>query len=647
MQIMKRQLSFLCMAFLVSLAAMSQVKKTNLKVLYVGGHSDMETMGGASYDTIAHDKSVVERAAAWEQYLNQYFTTVKAVKASDYNYRMSYVYDVTIIDGNPQPVEPRRNIIVNGRYAKIIYDRYFPDDFDRPVITIAETSETVGRRIGVKNDWYCLCLNAHAYDMKKDHPIFNGPYKVKLTMTDRPTPEGAKEYAPLIGETLPEKISMWRVQKRGYITDRGFKVGMVVRPWGYEDSPEAEWISGGESAKSRDAMAIGRHANWLHWGFAASPADMTDEAKPVFANAVVYISKFAGQHIIARKLNQNIATRTRVTEMKHRVSREVYDSYAEMTERYNAQMKHLADSIKKKEAAGEQLTDLDKQYLMMAQYAQPNPTYEQFVQQQAGSLFAKFGTDVAAYAKYYTENMPYFYGSVDGYDLQLDEDAKSLGIPNNDKRILDRAITMWEKGEDVEKARRLLCRYTLLRYDNPKEWRAWLKKYDKQLFFTESGGWLWLVNSQDSTTPGNDYSILKYNEADAEKMAKVNEATSIDNPVQLAAVVESSGKEKTLVVKMKIHPGYHIYAIVSDKDPYIANTYDISVGADAKLVGELQKPAGRLLNSTGTVVYEGEVVFRQKFTGVDKGSITFTVNYQACDNHSCLQPMSKTIVSSF
>ena len=641
MQIMKRQLSFLCMAFLVSLAAMSQVKKTNLKVLYVGGHSDMETMGGASYDTVAHDKSVVERAAAWEQYLNQYFTTVKAVKASDYNYRMSYDYDVTIIDGNPQPVEPRRNIIVNGRYAKIIYGRYFPDDFDRPVITIAETSETVGRRIGVKNDWYCLCLDAHAYDMKKDHPIFKGPYKVKLTMTDRPTPEGAKEYAPLIGETLPEKISMWRVQ------NRGFKVGMVVRPWGYEDSPEAEWISGGESAKSRDAMAIGRHANWLHWGFAASPADMTDEAKPVFANAVVYISKFAGQHIIARKLNQNIATRTRVTEMKHRVSREVYDSYAEMTERYNAQMKHLADSIKKKEAAGEQLTDLDKQYLMMAQYAQPNPTYEQFVQQQAGSLFAKFGTDVAAYAKYYTENMPYFYGSVDGYDLQLDEDAKSLGIANNDKRILDRAITMWEKGEDVEKARRLLCRYTLLRYDNAKDYRSWFKKYEKQLFFTESGGWLWLVNTQDPSVPGNDYSVLKYNEADAEKMAKVNEATSIDNPVQLAAVVESSGKEKTLVVKMKIHPGYHIYAIVSDKDPYIANTYDISVGADAKLVGELQKPAGRLLNSTGTVVYEGEVVFRQKFTGEGEGSIKFTINYQACDNHSCLQPMSKTIVSSF
>ena len=280
---------------------------------------------------------------------------------------------------------------------------------------------------------------------------------------------------------------------------------------------------------------------------------------------------------------------------------------------------------------------------MMAEHPQPTPTYEQFIQQQAGELFAQFGTDVAAYEKYFKENTPYFYATLDGYDLMLDEDAKSLGIANNDKRILDRAISLWEKGEDVEKARRLLHRYTLLRYDNPKEWRAWYKKYEKQLFFTESGGWLWLVNSQDPTTPGNDYSVLKYNEDDVAAMTQVKEATSTDNPVQLAAAIESEGEEKTLVVKMKIHPGYHIYAVVSDKDPYIENTYDISFEGDGKLSGELQKPSGRLLNSTGTVVFEGEQVFKQKFTAKANGTVSFTINYQACDNHSCLQPMSKTL----
>ena len=310
-------------------------------------------------------------------------------------------------------------------------------------------------------------------------------------------------------------------------------------------------------------------------------------------------------------------------------------------------MKKMADSLKNKEAAGEKLADLDRQYIMMAEHPQPTLTYEQFIQQQAGELCAQFGTDVAAYEKYFKENTPYFYGSLDGYDLMLDEDAKSLGIANNDKRILDRAISLWEKGEDVEKARRLLHRYTLLRYDNPKEWRAWYKKYEKQLFFTESGGWLWLVNSQDPTTPGNDYSVLKYNETDVAAMTQVKEATSADNPVQLAAAIESEGDEKTLIVKMKIHPGYHIYAVVSDKDPYIENTYDISFEGDGKLCGELQKPAGRLLNSTGTVVFEGEQVFRQKFTAKDNGTVSFTINYQACDNHSCLQPMSKTVKTQY
>ncbi|MDD6008460.1 MAG: protein-disulfide reductase DsbD family protein, partial [Prevotellaceae bacterium] len=99
--------------------------------------------------------------------------------------------------------------------------------------------------------------------------------------------------------------------------------------------------------------------------------------------------------------------------------------------------------------------------------------------------------------------------------------------------------------------------------------------------------------------------------------------------------------------KMKIHPGYHIYAVVSDKDPYIENTYDISFEGDGKLSGDLQKPAGRLLNSTGTVVFEGEQVFRQKFTAKDNGTVSFTINYQACDNHSCLQPMSKTVKTRF
>ena len=539
---MKRFLSMMALALLACIATMAAtVKKTHLKVLYVGGHSDIETFGNDNYDKAENAKSIVARTAAWKNFLETYFTTVKVVQGEEYNYKMSYNYDVTIIDGDPKPLEPRRMVYQNGKFAKMIYAKYFPEDFDRPVITIADESETTGRRLGVKNDWYCLCLLGHAYNMNTKNAIFKGPYKVKLTMVERPTPAGAKEYAEITHEQLPSTLPMWKVQNKDYQNTKGYKVGMVTREWGYLDSPDTEIISGGESAKSYGAISIGRHANFLHWGFSASPADMTEEAKPVFLNAVVYISKFAGHHIIARKLNEGISTRTSVDERKYIVSKENYETYKSIIEESNKQMKQMADSLKKVEAAGGKLSDTEKLYAQMGDNPQPIPEYIDYVKQRAGDLYEKFGTNVDEYVKYYTDNRPYFYGNLDDYEVKLDEDAKSLCIANNDKRILDKAISMWENNQDVEKAKRILYHYTLLRYDNAKQWRQWYNKYQSKLFFTESGGWLWLVNDLDPKTPGNDYSILKFNEVS--EVAPMAEKASKEDPVAFSTSVIKESNE--------------------------------------------------------------------------------------------------------
>lgn len=635
----------MALALFACIATMAaNVKKTNLKVLYVGGHSDIETFGTRDYDKEANAKSIVARTAAWKSFLETYFTTVKVVQGKDYNYKMSSNYDVTIIDGDPKPLEPKRSIINNGNYSKLIPAKYFPDNFDRPVITIADESETTGRYMGVKNDWYCLCLLGHAYNMQTKSAIFKGPYKVNITTVNRPTPAGAKEYAEMTQTKLPETLPMWKMQNKDYNNTKGYKVGMVTREWGYLDSPDAEFFSGGESAKSYDAIAIGRHANFLHWGFSASPADMTEEAKPLFLNAVVYISKFAGHHIIARKLNEGISTRTSVDERKYVVSKENYDSYKTMIEESNKRIKQLADSLKAVLSAGGKVSEEEKMYMMMGDNPQPVPSYLDYVKDQAGELYEKFGTDVDAYVKYYTENRPYFYGSLNDYGVKLDEDAKSLGIANNDKRILDKAISLWENNQDVEKAKRILYRYTLLRYDNAKEWRNWYKKYQSKLFFTESGGWLWLVNDLDPKTPGNDYGVLKYYEVNESELAPIKEKATKEEPVALSSAVSKTGNEAEVIIRMKIYPGYHIYAKVSDQDPYIENTYDIKPSDNVQLVGELQKPAGKLMNGSTSIIYEGEQIFRQKVkVSGREGKLTFTINYQACDAHACLMPKSKTI----
>ena len=633
--LMKKSILF-SILLMVSVTMMGAVKKTKLRVLYVGGHSDIETIG-ADYDKAENERSVKARTAAFEKLLNEYFTTVKVIQADEYNYKMSYDYDVTVLDGQPKPLEPRKDVREGQRFVKIIEAKYFPDDFDRPVLTMAELGKNVGGRMGLKTDWYCLCLDQWALGMRTNHPIFKGPFKVKMTLVDRPTPDGAKEFAPMVGETLPETTKMWRVNTKGYMTDKGYKVGMVSRPWGFEDSPEAEWISSGNCAKSIDAMALGRHGSFFHWGFAGGAADMTEEAKPLFINAIVYISKFAGQHIIARKLYEGIATRIVAKENAYRVTANCYEDYKVMMEEHNKAMKRVSDSLKAVQAAGGKIGEMEKMYL---QYQpQEIPTREGFLRQMAGALYDKFGKDEAAYAKYYAENTPYFYGSFGSHELTVDEDAKSLGIPNNDLRLLDKAILLWETTEDVAKGRRLLERYTLLRYDNPKQYREWFLKYKDKLFFTESGGWLWLVNTQDKNVPGNDYSILKYNELSEKKTPEISGDTNADNPVLVSGVVNDlANGDKELVIRIKMHPGFHIYGYVSDADPYIATTFDIQTEGNYEKVGDLKIPAFIPLGSTGTTIYEGDVLFRQRIKGTGKGKVKCTVNYQTCDEHACLPP---------
>ena len=632
---MRRTILF-CLVMLLCLTTNAAVKKTSLKVLYVGGHSDMETFG-EDVDSVKNAQSVALRTAAWEQYLKDYFTTVKTVTAEEYNYKLSYDYDVTIMDGVPaMPLKPRQNVKDGNKFVKIIYAQYFPEDFDRPVITIAEAGETVGRYLGLKTDWYCLCLDRYAHSMRTDHPIFKGPYKVNITLEDKLTPEGALSFAKMLGEQLPATTPMWAVNTTGYMESRGYKVGMVSRPWGFEDSPEAEWISSGLCAKSIDAVALGRQANFFHWGFAGSPADFTEEAKPLFANTVVYMKQFAGQHIIARKMFESISTRIEARENAYRVTAECYEDYKETIGQFNEQTQRMVDSLKAVKAAGGTIGQQEAFYLQWQ--PQAIPSREDFLRQNAGSLYDRYGTDEAAYARYYKENAAYFYGSFNDYGLMLDEDAKSLGLANNDLHLLDKAIEIWQKGD--EKGKRILHRYTLLRYDNPQQFAQWIEKYRRQLFFTESGGWLWLVNSQDKNVEGNDYSVLKYNEVPEQKTPEISGSTDKQNPVMVSAVVNDcvTGDGKEVVIRIKMHPGFHIYGFVAEQDPYIATTFDFQLPEGWEKDGDLLIPSFTTTGDYGTTIYSGDVIFRQRIKGSGKGNLKLTVGYQTCDDHACLPP---------
>lgn len=626
-------------------------KKANeIRVLYLGGNSDWQNGNFGGPKTFATEEefqeSVEKRMDAFSQLLHTYFDSVTVIKAVDYTPEMSANYDVTIFDGVPPVMEKREmQYDENGKVKAYIPARYLPDNFSSPSITIGSVGETIGRRYGSKNDWYCLCLDACAHHMNMEHPIFQGPFKTELTLSKQPTPEDAFHYQYFHNGPTPDSLMMWQVQTKGYKTDTNFQIGMVSRPWGYMDSPDSEYISSGVCAKTLDAVAIGRHGNFLTWGFVASPLYMTDEAKVIFANAVVYISKYK-ETPIARKYNDRIATREYLKELKYYASKESYEGRLKLEEEFRLSQKQSYEQAKAKQAKGETLNDEEKYWLKNYRPEKVKEyTYADHLKRNQKGLYDIFGEDENKYIKYYDENKDYFYGGEGSYQLTIDEDAKYWQIPNNDKRLLDKAISSLEKGEETDRAKRILKRYTLCDFETPAEWRKWYDKYNNKMFFTESGGWFFMIDGP-AGTPGNDYSILEKRKRAEEIKVSNNQTTATpdaNNPVIVAAQAKVTDAATIQVsIEMNILTGFHIYEKVAQGDPYIPLKIEFELPDGCKLKGETVMPTAEKFGSKGTTIYENEVKFIQfiNYTQLPN-KLRCKVSYQCCDSHVCLPPQEK------
>ena len=616
--------------------------KANLKVLYVGGNADYESFM-EKRSSEEHEASVESRMQAFGDMLRDYFDSVAVINGKDYTPELSESYDVTVFDGRIPTIKPAiRETDAQGNITRYVRAQLLPEDFDCAAVTIGSVGEDVGRAIGSKNDWYCLCLDAHAHHFVKEHPIFHGPFKTELTLEMRPTPEDAFHYAYFSDEPIPDSILMWRVQTKGYKTDEGFPVGMVSRPWGYTDSPDAEYISSGVCAKTLDAVAIGRHGNFLTWGFAASPAYMTEEAKAVFANAICYIAQFKGKGMLVRKYNDRIATREYIKELTYLATMEPYEERVRWAEEANAEGVKKQAEARAKKARGEKLTNEDKYYLNFK--PQKPMTLGQYLQRYEKEAYEILGEDLGAYPKYYSENRDYFYGGKGSYVLTVDEDCKAWGIPNNDKRLLEKAISCLEKGEETERAQRILDRYTMCTFETPEEWRTWYDTYQKKIFFTESGGWVFMIDGP-ATLPGNDYHAreakAKESAGTAEASQATLKATSQQEPVSVAARLVREDGGCSIEVKVRIHAGFHIYGKVAASDPYIPVKIAASQLPQGVTAAEPVMPTAQPFGSAGTTIYEGEKTFSLPLSGSGKGEVKCSVTWQCCDDHVCMPPATR------
>ncbi len=494
-----------------------------------------------------------------------------------------------------------------------------------------------------------MCLDAHAHGVRIQHDLFQTPNQVQLTFTDQPTPESYARYPE--GRDLGETMPMWRVQTEGYTTHEGQLIGVVSRDSGFLDSPDTEWISGGVNSKGPNAVAIGRHGNFLHWGFAASPTFMTPEAKDVFVNALHYIKGFDGQAPIARKASGTMM-RSSLDAAIHDMSPEGYQAKVATYRGYAADEEARKQALRDRQAAGETLGEFELRMLSsppMAIPAQIAPAGRYLSQEKIEEL----GSDPAKVAAYLAEIRPYVRPS-GWYELSPDEELMGLGIANSDPRLLDKAIAMLSTDER-EVGQGLLERYTEAGFSTHEEWQVWLDSHREQLFFTEAGGYKWLVDTTGTApAPADKGSAVDASDADgdadgdAEPAAAAVVKATRRSPFASGLTLKELGKGRfEVTLEVDILRGWHAYDSVPAGSAYTVLTHALQLPDGVTQVGEWKRPQSHALpGDAGTAVFEGHLSFVCEVAADEPESaegITCSLRYQVCDENMCFPPTSKEL----
>jgi hypothetical protein len=114
---------------------------------------------------------------------------------------------------------------------------------------------------------------------------------VEIKLESAKTPGSYLRTLPA-GKTLGKTMSIWKVQDTNNNRGKAGAVSDIIKP---EDKPDAEAILlGFAPSKPYLATGIGRHGNFLQWGWSAPPSKMTPADRNLFINCICYIYKFDG-----------------------------------------------------------------------------------------------------------------------------------------------------------------------------------------------------------------------------------------------------------------------------------------------------------------------------------------------------------------
>ncbi len=274
-----------------------------------------------------------------------------------------------------------------------------------------------------------------AHGESLEHEVFQKPFKAEPEFEHWDTP--SNYHSRHLGkDKLPDKMKVWRVQNTGKTFG-----GVVARAYGFTDSPDTEiLVLGFNRGKEYGAVGVGRHGNFLQWGYSAPPSKMTEAGKKFFLNCLCYISRFDGKAPLIRSTSSHRLNALRLAAIVNRISG-------------------------------------DKKKF--------------FTRTFPPELWEKYGSDPDGLVQYYRENLEFTYRDK---VFRIDSELKSLGMDSNrNLDTLERLISFLQDESQTDTARRLLARYTNQSFESTEEWQSWFESNRDRIFFSDVGGYKFLV----------------------------------------------------------------------------------------------------------------------------------------------------------
>jgi hypothetical protein len=270
--------------------------------------------------------------------------------------------------------------------------------------------------------------------------VYHKPFKVNLQFIQKDTPDSYLR-------TLPKGVSLDKTMKVCPIQDTNNQMGKAgaVAPGITAEYPgEAETITlGFAPGKSYDSVGIGRHGNFMLWGWSAPPSKMTAAGQKLFLNCLCYIHQYDQKPFV--RIPQRAMPRTSATMLFDRMEQRPANAGTYLSNYFPSDMAK------------------------------------------------KYERDLAGMRKHYETNLELVY--VIERKFCIDEDLASLGIKSNRKTaMLKTLIDLLADQSKAQLAQKCLTRYTRQSFTSPEAWKQWYEDNAQNLMFSDVGGYRYYIN---------------------------------------------------------------------------------------------------------------------------------------------------------